>query len=303
MQIKEAISEYLVEIEIRGYSKKTIKTYKVKLNIFGRYCEEIEGIDDVDDIRLAVIKKYTQHMLRKGNKGTYVNGSLKTIKSFVQWLNDEGYGGFNTRGGRWTWTKEKRPHITAFNPKQVRQLIAGCQGTSFLDIRDMAIVVVFLETGIRCQELYSIRPDDIKDDYIIIKKGKGGKERVVAITPVMKKYMMKYDRVRANYFELRPAEDYYFLSYTGKQLTNSGIEHMLKKRGKMVEGDLRISPHTLRHTYSQQQLKIGNMDLYTLMRQLGHSDISVTQQYLNSLSDDAVVKKARSSSVLLNLKA
>lgn len=303
MRIEEAISEYLVEIEIRGYSKKTIKTYKTKLNIFGRYCVEIEEIDDVDDIRLSTIKKYTQHMIRRGNKGTYINGSLKTLKSFIQWLNEEGYGGFNTRGGRWTWTKEKRPHIQAFTPKQVRQLLAGCQGTSYLDVRDMCIVVTFLETGIRCQELYSIKMEDIHDDYILI-QGKGGKTRVVGITPVMKKYMIKYSRTRENYFELRPAEDYYFLSYTGRQMTNSAMEHMLKRRAKMVEGDdIRISPHTLRHTYAQQQLKIGNMDIYTLSRQLGHNDISITQIYLRSLSDDEVVKKAKSSSVLLNLRA
>lgn len=301
MEIKEAIEDYLVEIEVRGYSKKTIRTYGIKLNIFLRYCEE-QGVGDIDDVRLPLIKKFTQFMLQRGNKGTYINGCLKTIKSFCQYCYDEGYGAFNTKGGRWTsWVKEKKPHITAFNPKQVRALLAGCQGNKYTDMRDYCLIVMFLETGIRCAEAYGITMKDVHDGYIIV-HGKGNKDRLVAVTPILKKAMLKYERARENYFALRPAEDYYFLSYTGKMLTNSGIEHIIKKRGELIEGDVRISPHTLRHTFAQRQLKMGNVDIYTLSKMLGHEDISTTQIYLRSISDMDIVKMAKGSSVLMNMR-
>lgn len=299
MKIKEAIKEYLVEIEIRGYSKKTLRTYGTKLNIFCRWCEEVEEIDDVEDIRLSTIKKYTQAMQRAGKAGSYINGTGKTLKSFITYIYDEGYGGFNTKG-KWTWVKEKKPHIVAFTPKQARQLLAGCHGNTFADIRDMCIITMFLETGIRCQELYSIKNTDIHDDYFIV-HGKGNKDRSIAITPYLKKAMMKYERVKENYFALRHSESYYFLSYTGKQLTNSAIEHMMKKRGKLIEGDVRCSPHTCRHFWAQQQLKMGNMDIYSISRALGHENLHTTEIYLRSLSEKDVIRAAKSSSVLMNM--
>lgn len=59
MKIKAGIQDWLVECEIRKYIPKTIRGYKINLNIFLRYCEEVEEIHEVDDITMATIKKFT----------------------------------------------------------------------------------------------------------------------------------------------------------------------------------------------------------------------------------------------------
>ena len=82
---------------------------------------------------------------------------------------------------------------------------------------------------------------------------------------------MRYDRVKEGYFSFKNIEEYYSLSNTGRQLTNSGMEHTVKRRGKGVEG-YRISPHTFRYTFAQMSLKQGR-DLYSLSRQLGHENL------------------------------
>ena len=69
-------------------------------------------------------------------------------------------------------------------------------GNDFFSIRDTAIITTFIETGIRCAELYSIQPKDINEDYIIIRNGKNHKERFVGITPFLKKALLRYDRCR-----------------------------------------------------------------------------------------------------------
>lgn len=302
MRIKDGIEEYLVDIEIRNYTHRTIRSYRIKLDIFRRWCES-EDIEDTEDIRLPVIKKYTQSMLQRGCKASYVNGTLKTLKSFVNYLYEEGEGGFNTKNGKWRYVKEERTVIQAFSPKQIKQLLAGCQPCkSYKDYRDLLAIVLFLETGIRVMELIGIKKEDIHDDYILI-RGKNRKERPVALTPVCKKHMLKYDRVKENYFAFRPVDDNYFLSVTGRALTNSAVEYMIKTRGRLIENDgsLRVSAHTLRHTYATRQVIMSNMDIYTLQRSLGHQSISVTERYISSLGNDEVIKKAKSSSVLLNL--
>lgn len=233
MKITAAIKDWLLECECRRYTSKTIRGFRTNLNIFRKFCEEELEITDVDDIDMSVVKRFTHAMVKKGHKGTYINSLLKSCKSFIQYCHDEDYGGFDTKRKNFKWVKQYQPVIKPFTPKDVRQILKNCIGNDFLSIRDTAIITCFVETGIRCAELYSITPKDVKEDYIII-KGKNHKERLVGITPVLKKAFMRYDRCRENYFSYKNPEDYYFLSQNGRMLTNSGIEHMVKRRADGV---------------------------------------------------------------------
>jgi integrase/recombinase XerD len=299
MKIKTAVKEWLVECEIRKYTPKTLRGYRINLNIFLRYCEEELEIDDMEDVSMLTIKKFTQAMIKKGHKGTYVNGLLKCAKSFIQYVYEEYDEGFNTRNKKFTWVKEERPVVRAFKPKDVRYILNNCKGIDYLSIRDTAIITMLIETGVRCWELCCIQPKDIHEDYIII-QGKNHKQRAIPITPVLKKALMKYDRTKENYFAFKNMENYYFLSNTGRQLTNSGMEHMIRRRSKGIDSEVRCSPHTFRHTFAQMQLKMGT-DLYSLSRLLGHESVSITQIYLRSLEDAEIVKMNKNSSVLLNM--
>lgn len=58
MLIEVAAKEYLVEIEVRKFSQKTIKSYRNNLNLFIRYCKDIEGIEELDDLTLAIVRKF-----------------------------------------------------------------------------------------------------------------------------------------------------------------------------------------------------------------------------------------------------
>lgn len=250
MKISTALREYLVEIEVRKYTPKTIRGYRNNLNLFLRFCEEEAGIEDVEDVALSVIRKFSVYFSSRGKKGSYINGLLKTAKSFIQFCYDEGYGGFNTKKN-FKWCKEDKAVVAAFRPEDVRRMLQSCKGYSFLPIRDNAILTLLFETGIRCWELCCIRKGDIHDDYIVI-NGKNHKQRVVPITPILHKAMLKYELVAEQYFTLKNTDDYYFLSYHGKQLTNSAVEHIVKRHGEGIEG-VRISPHTCRHFFAQQQ--------------------------------------------------
>ena len=177
-------------------------------------------------------------------------------------------------------------------------MIRSCRGHDFMSLRDTAILTMFFETGIRCWELCCIKPEDIYDDYIII-NGKNHKQRVVPITPILRKAMLKYESAAEQYFTLKNTDDYYFLSVHGRQLTNSAVEHIVKRHGEGIEG-IRVSPHTCRHFYAQQHIKMGT-DLYTISRLLGHENIQITQTYLNSLRDKDVISISKQRSVLLSL--
>jgi integrase/recombinase XerD len=60
------------------------------------------------------------------------------------------------------------------------------------------------------------------------------------------------------------------------------LDNIIKEAGRRAGlEDKRVSPHTFRHFYAVQSLSQGNIDVYSLSRLLGHSDISITQRYLH----------------------
>lgn len=298
MRLSMAIKDYLIEIEVRRYTPKTIKGYHTNLDLFLRFCEEVVGVDMLEDLTPAIVRQFAKYMVDRGRKGTYVNGLLKSIKSFIQYCYDEGMGGFNTKHS-FRWCKEEKPVIMAFKPEHVQAMLKDCGGRDFMQVRDSAVLTTLFETGIRCWELCCIRHEDIHEDYIVIANGKGHKQRVVPITAILHKAMLKYEHIREDYFALKTTDNYYFLSFHGRQLTNSAVEHIVKRHGSGIDG-IRVSPHTCRHFFAQQQIKMGT-DLYTISRLLGHENIQITQTYLNSLRDDEVIAIAKQKSVLMNL--
>lgn len=109
MKIEQAIKEYLIEIEVRQYSPRTIKGYRNNLNLFLRFCHSV-GVENVEEITLATVRQLVKMLTASHRKGTYINGILKGLKSFIQYCYGEGYGAFNTKGN-FIWCKEEKPVI------------------------------------------------------------------------------------------------------------------------------------------------------------------------------------------------
>lgn len=197
--------------------------------------------------------------------------------------------------------KEPIVLIHTFSPVEIADMINYHNGSDFLGIRNKVITMLLFDTGIRVAELINMMPEQIQDGYFII-HGKGRKERVVPQGALVGKWLIKYLAVRKEYFEYKFSANNVFLSKTGKPLTEEGISKFLRKAAKAVNVNphVRVSPHTLRHTFAQQQLKNG-IDLYSLSRLLGHTNISVTQRYLNSMEDAQILSTAVKTGVLTNL--
>lgn len=132
--------------------------------------------------------------------------------------------------------------------------------------------------------------------------GKGAKERVVPVSPFLAKALLKYSRTRESYFKDVLHDKEFFLSRTGKKLTAEAVAKMLKKAADAVgvSKEIRVSPHTCRHTFAHLNLKNG-IDLYTLSRLLGHESVSITQRYLEGITDEGVIRIARKTGVLENI--
>lgn len=302
MQLEEVLREFIFEVEIKKFTKKTIKGYRNNNALFLNFLDNEFGVTELEDLQPVYIKKYFQHLTKKGRKPTYINGILKTIRAFCVYCVEEGYLKDNP-AYRVKWQKEPKVLINTFTQEEINNMLSTYKFTDYLDGRNKLIVAMLVDTGIRNQELCDIKNEDIKEKVILI-HGKGTKERQVSISPLLKKYMMIYERIREEYFKnYNLKHNYYFISYRGEPLTVGTVENIVRKAGKKanVRKEIRCSPHTIRHWYAQEQLRNG-LDVYSLSRLLGHENITITKRYLQSIQDEDIVDLSVKTSPLMNLK-
>ena len=83
MEISKAVKEFLIEIEIRKYTPKTIRSYRNNLNLFLRFLQEQTEVEEMEELSLGDVRRFTQYLTQNGKKGSYINGLLKVAKSFM----------------------------------------------------------------------------------------------------------------------------------------------------------------------------------------------------------------------------
>lgn len=297
MLLEDAVREYIYEIQCRNYTERTIKGYKNNLLRFTKHLTTEQQVDELEEVRPQHIKEYLNQLKTRELSTVYINTILKNIRSFYKYCYQEGYcGNIASKIG---WLKEEQTVIKTFTDTQVKKMLDHYKGSTFRDIRNKAIISMLVDTGVRNGELCGLRIGDVRETVVFV-YGKGRKERIVPISPQLKKLLIKYERVRENYLKDNILNyDNYFLSYRCKPLTVEGIERIVKVCGEGIKG-IRVSPHTIRHYYAQAQLRNG-LDVYSLSRLLGHSTINITKLYLQSIQDESIIELSRTTSPLSNL--
>ena len=301
MLLEDAIKEYVYEIQIRNYTPRTIKGYKNNVLRFSQFIKNQWGVIELEEVSPAHIKQYLTSLKDKGRSPVYINTILKNLRSFFQYCYEEGY--CMNIAKKVIWLKEKKTVVSTFNDVEVKKMLEYWKFSSYLHARNRCIIAVLFDTGIRNLELCQLKKLDVKETVMHI-MGKGRKERVVPISPYLKRTMIKYERIREAYLSDDILHyDNYFLSSRNKPLTIEAIERIVKLAGKgaNVREEIRCSPHTCRHYFAQAQLRNG-LDVYSLSRLLGHEDIAITKRYLQGLKDTEVLELGIKSSPLMNLK-
>lgn len=301
MLLNDVLKEFLYEIQIKNYTTRTIKSYKNNLAKFFKYCESELEITELEEITHLHIKQYLNYLKEKGLTPTYINTILKNLRSFYTYCYKEGYC-LNV-AKKVTWLKEKKVIIETFTDNEVRRMLDVYKFDSYINARNKCIIAVLFDTGIRNLELCNIKRADVRESTIYI-LGKGNKERLVPISPYLKKVMIKYERIREAYLKDNILHyDNYFLSYRNKPLTTEAVERIVKLCGEKskIKDSVRCSPHTCRHYFAQAQLRNG-LDVYSLSRLLGHEKVDITKRYLQGIKDNEVLELSMKTSPLMNLK-
>lgn len=146
--------------------------------------------------------------------------------------------------------------------------------------RDRAILEVLYSCGLRVSELCNLRLSDLHPNEGFIRiEGKGGKQRLVPISPRAIHELDVYFEQRGNIVIKRGHEDYVFLSFRrGTKLSRIMVFHIVKVQTAMAGIKKTVSPHTFRHSFATHLLE-GGANLRAIQCMLGHEGIETTEIY------------------------
>ena len=304
MLLKDILEEFILELQIQNYSPRTIKGYRNNNRLMFTYIEKEFGIEDIEEVKAIHIKAYIKFLQRNKRKVIYINGIIKSFRAFFKYAVNEELIDVNPMLNI-AWLRERKTLINSFTDEEVDRMMKVYIGSDYLVIRNKLIMAFLFDTGIRCLELCSIVNSDVNENTLLIRNGKGNKQRNVAISPYVRKLIVRYIKCRDARFQDRitDKDTPFFLSYRFRALTIEGVERVVKICGQKanIRKDIRCSPHTCRHYFAQAQLRNG-LDVYSLSRLLGHENISITKRYLQSIEDGDIVEMSVKTSPLMNLR-
>ena len=178
--------------------------------------------------------------------------------------------------------KGKRYPVEILTDDEVKSLINACSNRWPTGIRNRALIVIMYRAGLRISEALALKPKDINFEAgtIRILNGKGGESRTVALDPAAFAFIARWLDVR----KARGIGGYstVFCTLEGGIIHTSYIRVMLKRIGKRANIEKRVHPHQLRHTLAAQLAQEG-VPINAIQKQLGHSSLVTTIQYLDRI--------------------
>lgn len=269
-QALQAFIEYL-----RGEKRAaahTLASYRRDLLRLQNYCTQ-QNIENWRQLQVSDIRLYIGERHKNDIGSKTLQRELAAMRSFYRFLLKKNL-------------VEQSPAQNIQAPKASKKLpkildvdqVAGVLDTkpgSALEIRDLAIFELFYSSGLRLSELVMLDLGDIgfSDGYLLVRFGKGGKERQV---PVGNKAI---DAIKA-WLEFRPdtTSKALFISKQGKRLGQRSVQLRLEKWCLKHSLSEHIHPHMFRHSFASHLLE-SSQDIRAVQELLGHSNIGTTQIY------------------------
>jgi site-specific recombinase XerD len=260
---------------LRGANKSpnTIKSYLEATTQFDEFLADRGMPREVAAIHREHVEAFIENQLSRLKPASAAN-RYRSLQQYFRWLADEG----EIRES--PMARMKPPTIPETPPPvlredEIKKLLAACSGTDFDDRRDLAIIWLLADTGIRRAEIAGLVVEDIDWDHeTLIVLGKGRRPRTVAFGRKVAKALDRYVRVRSRHADAR--EPWLWLGRKGR-LTETGIAQMLRRRAAQA-GIQELHPHLFRHTFAHRWLADGGSE-GDLMRLAGWRSRTMLTRY------------------------
>ncbi|OGS12461.1 MAG: hypothetical protein A2234_00175 [Elusimicrobia bacterium RIFOXYA2_FULL_58_8] len=291
MKISDAQQVFLSRCYSQNLSELTIDWYARKLKLLGVVLAQ-KNVTEIESVSAIHIREYIA-ILRQNHQSTEtIFRTWGALKCYFRFLHLEKVIKKNIMD-RVEKPRRERHIIQPLNMAQVHDLLKRPDTKTSRGLRDRALMLLMVDSGLRLSEAISLKTEKIYwADGLVTVMGKGRKERAVPISETTKAALAEYAKVRGE-----SDAPYIFLSRRGYAMKNRYVQVALRQYGKMTDiTGVRISPHTLRHTFAIQYIKNGG-DVFSLQSILGHSTLDMVRNYVNLAQQDITIQHRKFSPV------
>jgi integrase/recombinase XerD len=297
--IRGGFRSYLIEFiewtEAMNFSASLIKNRRVEMGYFIDWCEA-RSITTPHDVTRAILESYRQHVFayRKPRDGLPLcfetqGRHLLSVRSFFKWMTRQHHLLFNPASELDLPKHEKRLPRHVLTVAEIAQIlnVPDTGAANGMGIRDRAIMETLYSTGMRRAELVNLDLTDldIERGTVLIRQGKGKKDRMVPIGERASAWVARYvEEVRPRYVD-EANEQVLFISTSYARMGGTAMSALVKKAidGANLErvkqsGPLKSSCHLFRHACATHMLE-GGADIRYIQALLGHANLQATEVY------------------------
>lgn len=272
--------EYLVHE--KRYSKHTLRAYSSDLLSFFEFITnhlgKLPSMNDLGGITISDFRSWMAKITMDGASNKTRARELSSIRSFFRWMDKNGHlhnPAVNLLRTPKTPKKLPRP----MPEDQARKLVMNSSGfenqEGWIAARDQALFTLLYGCGLRINEAlqlnYSTRPRNAQVRVM----GKGSKERIVPVLPIVETAINNYIAECPHYFD---DDTPLFLGSRGGRLNQGVAQRQLRNIRRKLGLPENVTPHSLRHSFATHLL-VNGTDLRSLQELLGHASVSTTQCY------------------------
>jgi site-specific recombinase XerD len=297
-----------------GHSQRSIEAVESAVHYFTRFLSAFGPLPAATEISAGAIQGFIRYLQQKKRYSGHpftpessrllsshtVNCYARSLRVFFSWLFSEGI----IESHPFEKVKIPRPMrkvIATFSTAQLQALISAINISTPVGQRDLTMLLLMLDSGMRVSELCGIELEDLRLEEGIIKVlGKGNKERLIPVGKQVQKLLWHYiNRFRPE--PMKPQCRILFLTDDGYPMHRERVGEIFKRYGNLADiQGVRCSPHTFRHTAAVSFLRNGG-DVFSLQRLLGHSSLEMTRRY-SELADIDIQRAHRRASPVDNLE-
>jgi len=265
----------------KRYSVHTIRSYQDDLEDFFAFLRDEFGEMGMREITPAVVRTWLAGLKDKGMSSRSINRKISSLRSFYK---------YQLRVGG----VEQSPMTAIIAPRTSKRLPVfveqGDMAELFAEVRfpddwegmtDRLILAILYHTGMRLSELVYLRERQADSGTSTFKVlGKGNKERVIPVSPVLMKMVEEYKRLKRVELEA-PDGEVLLVGKKGRALYPKYVYRVVREYLAQVTTIEKRSPHVLRHTFATHLMNAG-AELNSVKELLGHASLAATQVYTHN---------------------
>ena len=301
-------------LDILGYSQRTVESLPIHIRELFNHLEQ-QGCSQISQVKQYHINQFLKHLLtrpkaQKGGGGlntNSINKIIQAINTFIKYINTTGKYEIYISTKTLKQETETRSILSTGEIKQLYEATYenNKRGTGIpFEQRDRAMLTIFYGCGLRKTEATNLNIDDINKErnLLIVRKGKGNKQRMVPITPTNMSYLIAYLEEGRYWFLENHAQRTWYKKPRQKQNTIKEAFFLNERGGRIANGfynriyhlkdlagiEKQVSPHTLRHSIATHLLTAG-MEIEEIAKFLGHSSLESTQIYTHIINEQSKI--------------